>query len=703
MRLARMILVAALLWVGRAAGRDLSLDLRRSHDLQAEEKGPGVYALQTSGADPYVVTQPLDLLGGGDDGCVLAFEYFCSDGVNGLEVFWGPPLNQSRAVSFGPLPKAETWQPVAVNLRALAGERWQGASGLFRLDFGSRAGVAIQVRAIQLRHPLEGELRAEAEAAERALLKTQKAERLKGYLEREYASGVDSVRVSGEEVEVRGRVVGAGRWCLAEVEIHENGWDDVGLQRVEGLAVGEFRVVLPRWVNGRDRMFSRWGVALQGKEGRLECASHWVYASVPDVSEPGEEVPALVPSKKGMGGVVKNAISSELQTLGVRHVTVNIDLAGLFRMAPKEGAIPYAFEGRVYGISRSALEGLDATMREFGPTSVVSAIVLVGFPKSPEERRAMTHPDSGPPGVYAMPNLTTEEGGHAYRAAIAFLAERYSGEERGCIAHWIVHNEVDYAHTWTNMGDQPMGLFMDQYVRSMRVVYLSARRWNPRANVFISLTHNWTTPEGREGRNYCVREMLERLVKYSKREGDFEWGVAYHPYPESLFQPAAWLDSKAQFHFDTELITPKNLEVLDAYMHLPEMLFAGKRVRRVLLSEQGFHTRDDGEEAQRLQAAALVYTWHKIRRLDSIEAFHYHRWIDHPGEGGLRVGLRTLPSPGKPFGERKFAWEVYAALDTPEEAGVTEFAKAILGVTDFDQILHRAPIGWGKVGNLPRK
>jgi hypothetical protein len=189
--------------------------------------------------------------------------------------------------------------------------------------------------------------------------------------------------------------------------------------------------------------------------------------------------------------------------------------------------------------------------------------------------------------------------------------------------------------------------------------------------------------------------MLERLVSHSKREGDFEWGIAYHPYPESLFEPATWRDRRAVWDFDTELITPKNIEVLDAYLHRPEMLYQGKALRRVLLSEQGFHTRNDGVEAQRLQAAALVYIWHKIRPLESIEAFHNHRWQDHPGEGGLMVGLRTLPSPGKPFGERKFAWEVYAALDTPQEAEITAFAKEILGVQRLEEIPHRAPITGG--------
>jgi hypothetical protein len=291
-----------------------------------------------------------------------------------------------------------------------------------------------------------------------------------------------------------------------------------------------------------------------------------------------------------------------------------------------------------------------------------------------------------------MPNLTTPEGVHAYRAALAFLSERYAGGPHGRITHWILHNEIDQAFTWTNMGKQPMEIIMDHYVRSMRLAYLSARRFNPSAKVFISLTHHWNSPEGASLHRYRPREMLNRLAEYSRLEGDFEWGVAYHPYPQGLFQAATWNDTRPTFSFDSPYITPKNIEVLDAYLHRTPLLYEGKKLRTVLLSEQGFHTRDYSPEAQQLQAAALVYTWHKIRPLASIEAFHNHRWIDALDEGGLLLGLRTAPGKGGPFGERKSGWSLYQALDTPGEEAASAFAKKIIGVTDFSQIPHRGPI-----------
>jgi hypothetical protein len=110
-------------------------------------------------------------------------------------------------------------------------------------------------------------------------------------------------------------------------------------------------------------------------------------------------------------------------------------------------------------------------------------------------------------------------------------------------------------------------------------------------------------------------------------------------------------------------------------------------VRSIILSEQGFHTPDDSDESQRLQAAALAYAWKKIRALDSIDAFHYHRWIDHEREGGLHLGLWTV-RPGsitQPLA-KKLSWHVFRALATSDEAAAIEFAPGVIGISGWDAL-----------------
>jgi hypothetical protein len=111
-------------------------------------------------------------------------------------------------------------------------------------------------------------------------------------------------------------------------------------------------------------------------------------------------------------------------------------------------------------------------------------------------------------------------------------------------------------------------------------------------------------------------------------------------------------------------VTFKNLEVLSRHLHQPELLWQGKP-RRIILSEQGFQTllKPEGES---LQAAAYVYAWEKCRRLPLIDAFIYHRHVDHAKEGGLRLGLwRNAPNSICEPHSKKQIWELFQLAGTP--------------------------------------
>src|SRR3546814_17305503 len=109
------------------------------------------------------------------------------------------------------------------------------------------------------------------------------------------------------------------------------------------------------------------------------------------------------------------------------------------------------------------------------------------------------------------------------------------------------------------MGEVDTLLFMDTYHKSMRLVQLIARQYDPHAKAFISLTHYWNWTQDRHF--YHPRDLLEILLKYSAVEGDFDWGIAHHPYPESLFEPKSWEDEKVDFTFDTPLIRSEERRV----------------------------------------------------------------------------------------------------------------------------------------------
>src|SRR5690606_8294498 len=104
---------------------------------------------------------------------------------------------------------------------------------------------------------------------------------------------------------------------------------------------------------------------------------------------------------------------------------------------------------------------------------------------------------------------------------------------------------------------------------------------------------------------YGSKRLLELLGNFGETEGNFPWGLAYHPYPQDLTDQRTWQDGQAISAFNTAKITPKNLEVLDAWMKTPAMLYHGK-VRPVHLSENGFNSKDYSETVLAEQAAGMA-------------------------------------------------------------------------------------------------
>ena len=194
----------------------------------------------------------------------------------------------------------------------------------------------------------------------------------------------------------------------------------------------------------------------------------------------------------------------------------------------------------------------------------------------------------------------------------------------------------------------------------------AVRRHSAWARVYVSLDHHWSIRYSGRGRlqAFAGKEFIDYLARRGREDDadNFDWHVAYHPYPENLFEPRFWNDKSALPDPTTPRITFKNLEVLTEYLQRPELLYEGQP-RRVILSEQGFHT-PDGPAGEAIQAAAYCYAYRKIATLDGVDAFILHRHVDHPHEGGLRLGLRRyLPAEADPR-PRKMIYECFRQADT---------------------------------------
>ena len=628
---------------------------------------------------------------------VLSFDYFCASGMEFMVVM----VNDDRSrieENMIRLPIAEGWSTFSVDVTDKL-KRLQGPDDYLSLLIVPNAArpTTMRIRNARLRAYTEKE-------REQARLKTERERREKQlnadievYLKKNYPCEVSRVTVNDDRVEVSGDIKGmSGEVYLCEVpmfrELTEK--DFLTVQRVKGPK--KFKADFDRYaeVDGQryDRLYSRWVLAQKSQNGMLIC-SHGHYADdVKAKYDLPHEVPA---SKKGIGGFGANRFASDLDSLDITSVTVNMWL-GFMSLTPSDDAIPFDYNGRTYYADRKAIEGFDKTLQYTAARDViVNAIVLIAPERSFADKtagRLFEHPDFDPAGIYTMPNMTTLESLNLYAAAIDFLAERYSRPDKkyGRVHHWIAHNEVDAGWVWTNAGIKTPLRFMDIYIKSMRLLYYTARKYSPHPEVFITLTHYWQSRHN----EYCYpsAQLLALLVDYTQAAGDFKWGVAHHPYPQSLFEPKSWLDDQATFDYDTPQITFKNLEVLDAWIKQPRALYQGKIKRTVFLSEQNPNSKDYSEEALREQAAGMAYAMKKLEACDGIDAYQMHGWFDQRAEGGLRIGVRRFMDDETDPGGRKPAWFVFQAFGTDREDEVFEFAKDIIGIDDWDQVIYKAPI-----------
>jgi len=668
----RFPLLLSILLAGLSCLAELPLTRGPSRDVELEPRG-SILELRITGKTPHfwtgTITQDLNP----ESHQVLSFEYFAPSGLKAFDVRFRQKGGEMVFAGSKPLPFAETWQPFHMDLSKAPSFPEKHPDLRFHFALKGNEGTVFQLRNLCLRPANAEERRAASELAGIQSERDTLSREILTHLRDGYPAQVHSIQVSERDLTITGQSKTPARIQEIPPHLHAHSPGRPATD-INPNPDGNFTITLPRFEERRDRAFSRW--RLVDAEGLALSQNHWADEVAPSLQQDLPKLSADHP--KGLGGMVPlNDDSHEIFDLGIQHATINFVLTSILSDKPRPGWKPHPFGNQTFYLNEKSLGWRDETIRRLSRKNViVSCILLVGNHRDAAgmPTSLMTHPDAEPRGTYSMPNLTTPRGTALYQAVIALLAERYSREDgaHGRISNWVLHNEVDQGGTWTNMGDQPLAVYLETLHRSARIVHLATRLHDPHSRVFLSMTHHWNKQSSGHG-TYHARNLLTLFAEFSRTEGDFEWGLAYHPYPRNLRNPDTWEDTEVTLDFDTPYITPRNLEVLVDYMKQPQMRFKGQ-TRGILLSEQGFNTPTLSEEDQKRQVAGLVYTFDKLKKLPEIEAYHLHRYQDMPDrEGGLRLGIITET------GAHKLGWDAYKAIGTEAEAPFAALAKEVIG------------------------
>ena len=667
----------------------LVLNTSRINQLQCTyNEDEDSYTFKTTGNDPYIFVNALSQALSEEE-VILCFEYKCSRTLGDFQVYYGNSYSEARSRVLGNLILSKEWKKKEFNIK---NDRksfgWGTAGQTMRLDFGMASGYTITIRNLCIH----------AEGEEELDEKTIESRLAASYLNTEYPLQIGQVEVKRASVSVSCSVPDDGNsYSLVEIPLFRNVDDIDEADMLMPLVPGDTAVVLTRVKRMDaiyyDRIVSRWALVKTLDDGTHKLVSHARYADqVPSLASP---VPMPLKSKKGLGGFYINENLSDLDDLQIGSVTVNVVANNLISTSAGtfgSNSISHKYATNTFYFDRGQIEYYDRVMKECYKRGIVTSVILLFVP-TPVSAKETVHPEfSG--GYYSMPNMTTAKGTVLYAAIIDFLAKRYSGSTYGRINNWIMHNEVDYGLTWTNMGQQPMPRYMDAYVKSMRLVYNIARQYDPNTSVLASFTHSWTQDSNEDGAGYNTKRMLEQINRYSRAEGDFFWGLAYHPYPQDLTKPAFWKnDTRSTYKMDSPYCTFKNLEVVNAWVLDPENRYMGTVKRPLHLSENGTNSPDYSTTQLNLQAAGACWAWKKVARLEGIDGMQWHNWRDNREEFGLCIGLRYYPDDENHPNGCKPVWYVWQAAGTEQEEDVFAPYLGVLGVKSWDNIFGGTLLG----------
>lgn len=419
-------------------------------------------------------------------------------------------------------------------------------------------------------------------------------------------------------------------------------------------------------------------------EGNFVQVGRGVYLSNPEVLAENQDPYPETGSKKGILLDPTMLGTSELTDLGVKHAIYNIPLSHIMGETsdPTFPTITYAYKGRNYAFNGAAINGYDGLFTYLSSMGMTATAVVLNdwneaFPEliHPEARNQ----ESG--AYYYMFNAAEEEGARTLEAVAGFLAERYSSGEHGMVHSWVIANEINQNRVWNYMNTQDPSYYTKEFEKGFRIFYQAVKSHYAQGRVYFSIDHAWNSNEDNNASFFNGRDILEGFNEAALAHGNYDWGIAIHPYPEPLTRVNYWSQEYDKTRNASHL-SIMNLNVLTDMLSEEAYLDRAGEVRSVTITELGFSS----GSGERLQAAAFAYCYYIVEHNPYVDAFLMNRQTDAPEEvmAGLAFGVYEYDHTGK------YIKDVFRYIDTDRAGEYMDFMLKILGADSLEEALSWA-------------
>ena len=152
--------------------------------------------------------------------------------------------------------------------------------------------------------------------------------------------------------------------------------------------------------------------------------------------------------------------------------------------------------------------------------------------------------------------------------------------------------------------------------------------------------------------------MIDQLSTLTQAQGDFDWNIAWHPYPPDLKDASSvWNYNYSYDPNAADLVSFGNLQVLTSYMQTSGLLYNGAP-RHLILTEEGFWCAPADYNNQSVlnnAAAAYAYSYYKVIAMNQavahnggvpIDAYILYRGWDLPPNDSFGIWTQATNTPG---------------------------------------------------------
>ncbi len=470
---------------------------------------------------------------------------------------------------------------------------------------------------------------------------------------------------------------------LFEVLPHQSTTEINHSEPVKSFKTSEKITVKIPYISGNaNRLYSKFVVAEMIADGSYNIITDAKYIENISVLAENNEPFPTGSSKKGL----QVQMFSDAQQLGVQHTVVNVAINEYMLGENSPAAQSFHYNGQTFYLDKNKIAMLDHRVKTYTEAGInVYFNIILTAPAADAHPNIMSFYYDGisPTASLFALNTRNETAMKAFRAFMDYICMRYTTPEHTCgmVPGIILGFEVNSGDVWNNAGTTDMASYVYSYCTAFRVAYTAMRSHYSEGRVYISLGNNFSAGSA-DMRDYPAKQFLSTFNTAIKSSGDIEWGLSINPYPSAAELADFWNDTLAEDNFETPYITMKNIDTLTRYMNQAEYLY-NSETRSIIIGEFGIPGDSSDDASMTIQAAAYALAYYRAVQNEDIDAFIYHRHVDHSGEMqnyGLwsgAVGSVVEPAAKKPI------YNVFSLIDTEQSEAVTSFVRSTVGSGAF--------------------